>query len=439
MLLKRSVVLGVTIAIAIAGAGSAADAGTLKDFLLNSKMDGQIRAYDFNRFFGHNTTNLSAFSLGGYVNVHTAPIGGFSADLGFYTANSLGANSTNPDVTLMGKGSTINALGQAYLQYQMPSIFMVRVGNQTLNTPWVNTSDSRLIPATYQGVFAEVTPLSHWNIYGMRITRWKSRTSSDYDKDNLYYPSTFNGDHMWGGNSVVLSDTSPQAQGILAFGTSYKNMGISAQTWYYDYYHFANMFYGQASYTYRTGSGIDPFAGAQVSREWEANSLLNHLNIDSSPGQGVNSTAWGLVLGVNYDPASAIFGKGQLSWAYNQLGYHAGAVGGGAIVSPYTVGYATDPLYTTSMIRGLVEMGSGNAWKVKWTQHFADNQLLFIAAYASYHLHSAGNANDIYGDLTYFPQGFFKGLSIRDRVEVAHGDIPTGYFIYNRVMLTYDF
>ncbi len=438
MLLKHRVTFGVIMA--ITGASNAAHASTLKDFFLNSKVDGQIRAYNFDRFFGRNTTNLSAFSLGGYINAHTASLDGFSADAGFYTANSLGANSTNPDVTLMGKGTSVNALGQAYLQYQLPGIFMVRAGNQTLNTPWVNTSDSRLIPATYQGVFAEVTPLSHWNIYGMRIFRWKSRTSSDYYKDNLYYPATYAGDSMWGGSSAVLSGTPPQTQGILAFGTSYKNRGVNAQAWYYNYYHFANMFYGQASYTYRTGTGVDPFAGGQVSREWGSSSLLNSLQIDGSSGQGVNSTAWGLVAGVNYDLASAILGKGQLSWAYNQLGYHAGAVGGGAIISPYTVGYATDPLYTTSMIRGLVEMGTGNAWKVKWTQHLLDNRFLFIAAYAGYHLHSAGSANDIYGDLTYFPEGFFKGLSIRDRVEVAHRDIGnTGYFIYNRVMLTYNF
>jgi len=79
------------------------------------------------------------------------------------------------------------------------------------------------------------------------------------------------------------------------------------------------------------------------------------------------------------------------------------------------------------------------ALKISLSQHLFNNRFLFQTSYAQYQLQSAGYANDIYGNLTYFPKGFLKGLSIRDRVGVAHGDLPTGYFIYNRVMLTYAF
>lgn len=447
MLFKhRATTLAVLMALtgfsAVAHAASSHD--SLKSFIMDSKVDGQVRAYYFDRFFGKNATNLSAFSLGGYINAHTASLAGFSADVGFYTANSLGANRVNPDVTLMGKGTSINALGQAYLQYEIPHALLIRAGNQIVNTPWVNGSDSRVIPATYQGVFAQVSPYCGWNLYGMRIFRWKSRTSADYYRDNLYYNTGFDGDPIYGGSAVV-PNTDTAANGILAFGTSYKRYGIDAQAWYYNFYQFTQTVYGDAQYTLKTGSGVDPFLGAQINREWESNSLLNSSYapgtkpIDGFKGNGVNSTAWGVIGGIDYDGGSALLGKGQLSAAYNEILYHQGAVGGGAIVSPYTVGYATDPLYTTSMIRGLVEMGPGHGFKIKWTQHFLSNQFLFMTAYAQYHLQTAGYANDIYGDLTYFPQGWIKGLSIRDRVEVAHGDLSTGYFIYNRVMLTYDF
>lgn len=427
---------------AVAHADTASQANTLVDYFMHSKVNGQIRSYYFDRFFGKNATNLSAFSLGGYLNVHTPSAAGFSADVGFYTANSLGANSHNPDVTLMGTAPSINALGQAYLQYAIPDVVMIRAGNQEINTPWVNDSDSRMVPATYQGIFAEVSPYCNVHFYGMRIFRWKSRTSSDFYNDNLYYQTGFDGDPIYGGTGVLPKSTN-NANGILAFGAKASEMGATAQAWYYDFYQFSKMFYGDADYTLKTGSGFDPFVGGQFMREWEANSLLNSSlgtgKIAGSAGNGVSSTAWGVQAGVKYDLDNAVLGKGDLSWAYNQINYQAGAVGGGVIVSPYTTGYATDPLYTTTMIRGLVEMGPGNGWKVKWTQHLLNNQFQFSAAYASYHLHSAGNANDIYADLIYFPKGFFKGLSVRDRVEVAHGDLPTGYFIYNRVMLTYAF
>ncbi len=448
MLFKHRVTT-MAVLLALSGFSAAAYAdssvNSLKDLFTQGTVDGQVRAYYFSRDFGKNATNLSAFSLGGYLNAHTASLAGFSADVGFYTANSLGANRKNPDVTLMGPGTSINRLGQAYLQYEIPQVLLFRAGNQTLNTPWVNGSDSRVIPATYQGVFAQVSPYCGWNIYGMRIFRWASRTSGDYYRDNLYYPATFQGDNMYGGAAAVPS-TDPASNGILAFGTSYKRYGINAQAWYYDMYQFTNIFYGDAQYTLKTGMGVDPFLGGQINREWDSQSLLNTSlgasAINRFKGNGVNSTAWGVIGGIDYDLKNPILGKGQLAASYNEILYHPGAVGGGAIISPYTVGYATDPLYTTSMIRGLVELGPGHGWKIKWTQNFLNKQFLFMAAYAQYQLQTLGQANDIYGDLTYFPQGFLKGLSIRDRVEVAHGGgLPnnTGYFIYNRVMLTYDF
>jgi hypothetical protein len=210
------------------------------------------------------------------------------------------------------------------------------------------------------------------------------------------------------------------------------------------------MLYGDASYTLKTGLGINPLVGAQFMREWNSNSLLNSSlgasAVNGVQGNSVNSTAWGVQAGFNYEILPSFLGQGQLTWSYNEILAHAGNVGGGAIVSPYTVGYATDPLYTTSMIRGLVEMGPGTGWKVKWTQNLLHKQFLLMAAFARYHTYYKGNSNDAYVDLTYFPGGMFKGFSIRDRVEVANGGIASSPlnpgnkpFVYNRVMLTYAF
>jgi hypothetical protein len=193
------------------------------------------------------------------------------------------------------------------------------------------------------------------------------------------------------------------------------------------------MFYGDANYTLKTGTGFNPFVGGQFVREYDSHSLLGN----------VNATAYGLIGGVHYQTG---IGAGTLSFAYNAINPHgAAAYGHGAIVSPYTIGYATDPLYTTSMIRGLVETGPGNAWKVKVAQHF-NKEFLLLAAFAEYHTYYFGNSNDAYLDLTYFPGADFKdlkGLSIRDRVEISNGGIGLNpgnqSFIYNRVMLTYLF
>lgn len=57
----------------------------------------------------------------------------------------------------MGGKDSLNVLGQAYLQYQNPWLRM-RVGDQLINTPWMNTSDIVMISSTFHAVTAQVTP-----------------------------------------------------------------------------------------------------------------------------------------------------------------------------------------------------------------------------------------------------------------------------------------
>jgi len=439
---------------------SLAQAETLTEFFQQSKIDGNIRSYYFSRLYGApNVFNQNAYALAGRLNVETAPfLGGFGVGVSFFTAHSFGANDlsgapTYPhlDATLIGPNNSINALGQAYLQFKQPWL-LVRAGDQEINTPWLNNTDSRILPATYQAVYAEVTPLKDLHLYGLREFRWKSRTSTDYSRDNYYYKPGFEADTLYGSTEGVLGGTAAQGtNGTLAFGTSYALAGAKAQAWYYDFYNFANMFYTDASYTLKTGTGFDPFIGAQFVREWLGNNAFSQsgvgLSYPVSPNQGnyaVDSTAYGVQIGINTPSFGRIVNNGQVFLAYNAINPHAGTLGGGAIISPYTVGVVWDPLYTSSMIRGLVETGPGQAWKVKWTQNLFAKHILLMAAFARYHTYFSGVSNDTYMDLTYFPGGDLKGLSIRDRVEVSNGSLQNPgagkySFIYNRVQLQYDF
>ena len=417
------------------------------DFVEHIKVDGQIRSYYFSRLYGPGSSvpDQNAYSLGGLLNVHTPSVYGLSAAFSFYTANSLGTRSTtNPavvDTSLAGLQASINTFGQAYLQYQYQDFFKFRVGNQVIDTPWLSPSDSRALPATYQGVYGELTPTEYLHLYGMRIFRWKSRTSADYYSDNLYYQVHYDGDPLYSGQAR-LSGSAPPFPGTLAFGATAEGLGGDAQIWYYNFYRFARMIHADANYTLETGFGIDPFINGQFIHEWGSSLLSN-----AKTGAGrVNSTAFGIRTGINYDFSTEYIGKGTLSLAYNKIEDHRGAVLDGAIVSPYTAGYITDPLYTTSMIRGLVDMAAaGNGYKVGWTQHFWDKRFRLTLAYASYNLQGnvGGSADDEYVDLAYSPQGLLKGFSIRDRMEIAHGAaLGRGrrqYFLYNRLMVTYAF
>lgn len=141
-----------------------AHADTLASFINKGEISGVVRSYYFSKLYGASKKeNADAYSLGGILNAKTASLDGFSAGVSFYTANSLGTHgddSKKVDTTLMGLAPSINALGQAYLQYAMPKLLLIRVGNQVINTPWIGARDSRMLPPDLPGRFHQGTTYS---------------------------------------------------------------------------------------------------------------------------------------------------------------------------------------------------------------------------------------------------------------------------------------
>ncbi len=443
----RKYMKAIPLALALSFASTGiAQAASLTDILSGVKVDGKARAYRFTRQFSPNggagnKTDVNAFSAAAILNLHTdTAANGWGFGASAFTAQSMGLNKGNVDTTLMGSKNQITALGQLYLQYRQP-LYMVRAGDQELSTPWMGGSDSRVLPATYQAVLLQLNPIDHLHIYGIRETAWKSRTSSNYFQNNLYYNSAWGGDDSHGGQPYTLPGTTPatsqKSPGTLVIGADYKANGLKARLWYYDFYRFAKTYYGEATYTYKTGTGFDPFIGIQGMKQnlGSSNSFFGQYNVtDNGVGGDVNSQVEGAKIGVNI-PHGSVF------VAYDKVNYNSGAFGGGTIISPYTANYATDPLWTTSMIRGLVELGAGNAVKIKGTYKLLDDHLRVMAAWARYNTHFKGNSTNTYGDITYFFGGAYKGLSLRDRIEVSNGKLANGSdkFVYNRVMAEYDF
>ena len=393
-----------------------------KGFFGGMKVNGDVRAYDFTRHYSGPVAGQQAFSLGGALNVMSGSVYGFGAGLTFYTAHSLGMNNSNPalvDGTLAGYYG-INTLGQAFVQYENRKV-LVRAGDQSIASPWVNPSDSRMIPATYQGVLAAVKPIKGLTISAMRITRFKSRTSNHFSQTDLYNPRNI------GGTPTLARGT--REPGTAAVGVAYHGAGLKTGVWGYQFYNLAKMAYAQGSYTLPGTGSIKPFVGAQALRE--TGSGQQYL------GQ-VDATVYGAVAGVKYAGS-------QLSVGYDDLPAHPGAFGNGDVVSPYTTGYATDPLYTTSMIQGMVDRKTtGHAVKIAATTFFLQHKLRLIASFADYFNtvysgYSSARTNEADLDLTYFLGGPLKGLSVRDRVGIAHNLPVIRRFVYNRIMVEYDF
>jgi hypothetical protein len=93
------------------------------------------------------------------------------------------------------------------------------------------------------------------------------------------------------------------------------------------------------------------------------------------------------------------------------------------------------------MIRSLVELGPGSAWKLTASKSALQKRLEFTTSFAEYHSNYKGNDTETYFDVIYKPRGWIQGLSLCDRVEYSDGRVNPGggYFLYNCVMLAYAF
>lgn len=410
-------------------------ADSLTNFLQQGTWNGYLRDYYFTRNFtaAGAPNNLKANSFGGMFNYLSPSFAdGFSVGGTFWSAqdifglNNETQNYSHLETTLAGT-QPIYTLGQGFLQWQSDGV-LIRAGNQLMNTPWMGASDSRMVPATYQGVFADFTLTKGLDLVVAREFRWKSRTSSTFSATTLYNSNGLDGIYGGAANANVGTQTNT---GTSLAGLTYKNGGVSAEAWYYKFYGLTGAAYANGSYVFQTGSGVNPVIGAQYLHESNgANNLL---------ASSVNNSTYGVMAGINFSGDSLVA-------SYNKVSTSAGDFKNGGIVSPYSAGYATDPLYTTSMTAGLVEKGVGSAWKLAGTFFFVGKQLRLITSYARYNTQpNFANTNETDVDLTWFFSGSLQGFSVRNRLGIVHGLNGTfgapnaGTFYFNRVMLEYDF
>ncbi len=398
-------------------------------------LTGEFRDYDFSRWYTSPSSpaNQHANALGGLFNFRSIRFaGGFRAGLSFYDATDIfGLNDTQGsyrflDTTLYGTQS-IQSLGQAFLSYQRGSL-MVKGGAEEISTPWMGASDSRMVPATYEAILSRWQVRSGLSVEAIREFRWKSRTSSRFSATTLYNTNGFAG--IYGGepNAQVGYETNP---GTLALGTELNRYGMQGGLWYYHFYGLAQMVYGSDSLHLPVDRNLSLSLAIQALHEWSPVTNLLHAS--------VSSTAYGASLG---------FGShtNRLTLSFDRIPVNPAAFHAGDLASPYSAGYATDPLYTTSMIAGLVEKSSGEAAKIGWEDFMMDHTLRLILSEARYWTGPAfPDTSETDLDATWFARGALRGFSLRNRLGVLKGlngqdgSPNLGTFLYDRIMVTYRF
>jgi outer membrane porin, OprD family len=400
-------------------------------------VEGTLRYYNFSKEYESPThQNERSGAVGGLLRLSTTPfLGGFGLGLGLYGAwstHSFPPGDREQEPTLVGAAPVLTAVGEAYGQYAHDGL-LIRGGRQIMNTPWMGPRDSRMMPQTFNGLWGQYEPLTGLQLVLARVYTFKSRDSSGFSYDNLYYPSPYLGDELQGTTKIFPMRTLPaKAPGALAAAVRYERQGAHVELWYYDFYDFAQTEYLDGGYTFGApDAGWHPYIDAQYMRQSGGDYLTRYDATLFGMGGKANVTLWGLRGGVK-------FGATNLSVSYDNLEHHSGSFGGGAIVSPY--GNRT-ALYASAMTAYLFKYGPGGSLKLAGTHWFLHHSMKLQLAALEFHTSYSGHSDTLYFDGSYSFRGALQGLRIRDRLAWDNGaELNDGHaFMYNRLMLQYKF
>ena len=157
---KRSLILA-----ALLSAGVNVSADTIAEAFAQGKVQGELKAfyinrtYDWGKGFGKSPAESQytrdGLSVGGHLGYKTAKYYGFDAAATFYTTNKIDDKSDKAyenDPTLFGSdGGGYTVLGEANIGYTAGKT-SIRVGQQSINTPFAAPNNFRMLPNTFEGV-----------------------------------------------------------------------------------------------------------------------------------------------------------------------------------------------------------------------------------------------------------------------------------------------
>ena len=319
-------------------------------------------------FNQNNATNIgyatNIFAQTGYVN-------GFAFGTLVTVANPVSLNVNPVNLTDQAQDIPINnqiTPQELYMEYQYKNIVQVDAGWIGIsNSPWLSYyQNNALNLMTYQGIEVSVNAGNQWLLNGLAINAAQLVGETGFSGLTLYnYNSVFN----QGG----LSNINQGSPGTVAFGATWAPLthNIDFRIWDYQFYNYANLVYAASTLQLPATQNVIFNIAAQAAVEQPSG---NNDILQSSGYGAANSTAIGLQFGINYK----IF---NLQLAYNNISGPSNAYANGNIVSPYTFSYATDPLFTSGWINGLIELSSGSAYKIAPTLSLLNSQLQIIPSY----------------------------------------------------------
>jgi len=403
MRFSNNFLIGLMAAMSLPGT---ACAGSLNSAFKNGTVNGNIRAYYFTRDF-ETRTNEHAFSLGGALRAETGEWGIVKFGLGYYTAQDLGTNNSNPAKVNRRLGEDLEVLGEAYIKASLADTTLT-LGRQKINTPFANPGDAFMIPFTFDGVSIKNKSISNLTLEMDYVNEIKNRNSDEFVDVGRFATNRF---------GVPVTGTS----GTLMIGGVYKINSLKFAAWLYNHDELFNTLYLQTDYSFAASGDLKPFIGVQFARQGDTgNELLGE----------VDSTLYGIRGG-------ASFGKAKLTLAYNSVSEEKDSFRNGAFLAPYN--FSTSPLFTNNQLSTVENVDSGDAIKLTFNYNFPTPKLAFKLSYAVFDFDSAVDREATDVDVTYTMDDIVKGLSARWRLEVVTADSARVEQINHRFQLQLKF
>jgi hypothetical protein len=276
------------------------------------------------------------------------------------------------------------------------------IGPVRVDTPWMHSNSNsyhRLYHnMEYQGTGVKL-PLANgisfttFRTYGMQISKANQvggrgakgvMRSLQPNRHGFNYQSMYNQRfNLVPSGEGIFDNLNTRTDGAFASGFQlHGNKNYSGNLWFYKFYDYVDMAYADYEHKLNLMSNTHvKFALQGLSQSAEGADVIGqkaNYTSDSFIAGSPGGNAVGAKMELGYD--IYLF---QLAW--NQVFGDSNSFGGGGLVSPHTYSLATDPLYTTSILHGLIEAGSaGSAYKISSGVNLLNSSLMLSAGFASY-------------------------------------------------------
>lgn len=164
-------------------------ADSLDEIFTNGKISGNLRAfwYDGDREL---RVDRTALTIGGVLSYKTASYEGVSGGVSLFSSNGITSLTEMPQSgqthNLNLNGSSINTLGEVYLQYSAYDT-SIKYGRQRLDLPLANDYYNRMLPNSFEALSVENRSLKDITFKGAYITGWKYKGSDTFVSPTYTY------------------------------------------------------------------------------------------------------------------------------------------------------------------------------------------------------------------------------------------------------------